>query len=240
MIEAGLGRRRVHRVNTDAQALALSTPPSGCASASRSPAPGDGRRSLSGKPPKKPRRVESVLEDADMVFVTTAWRRTGTGAAPSCELAREMAAECADVTKPFTLEGSRRSACRRGRQKLAERVDTLISIKNDRLCNWWNAKPHCNSVFGGRRHPTPVAIRASANYHRARLINMDFADVRAIMANAAPREAGARPLCEDRAWPLRSRPSPPQHDITISGAKACCQVKGGEEFDPVRVNQPPS
>jgi len=248
MIEAGLGGVEFIAVNTDAQALALSNAPiRGRIGEQITRGLGSGGDPvIGGKAAEESRdELKSVLEDADMVFVTTGLGGgTGTGAAPLiAELAREMGAlTVAVVTKPFTFEGSRRSrVAEEGAKKLAERVDTLISIKNDRLLQLVDRKAPLQQAFLVADDILRQGIQGISELITVPgLINMDFADVRAIMANGgAALMAVGKASGEERALAAAQQAiTSPLLDITISGAKGVLfNVKGGEDLTLFEVNQ---
>lgn len=140
-------------------------------------------------------RVRAALDGADMVFVTAGMGGgTGTGAAPViARVARELGAlTVAVVTKPFTFEGPRRiKQAEEGLRLLADAVDTLIVIPNDRLLS---ALPNDTPLIEAFRRCDEVlvkAVRGIADLITTQgLINLDFADVRAVMANGGPAIMG--------------------------------------------------
>jgi cell division protein FtsZ len=143
MIEAGLGGVEFIAVNTDAQALMLSNAPVRVRIGSeltRGLGSG-GDPTMGGKAAEESQdELRSVLEGADMVFVTAGMGGgTGTGASPViAQIAQELGAlTVAVVTKPFAFEGARRGkSAEEGMQRLQHHVDTLIAIQNDRLLSW--------------------------------------------------------------------------------------------------------
>lgn len=96
--------------------------------------------------------IQEILKDADMVFITCGLGGgTGTGAAPIvAEIAKNSGAlTVAVVTKPFSFEGiSRQKIAESGLNRLKERVDSLISISNDRLLAVLNPNTSVGSAFG--------------------------------------------------------------------------------------------
>ena len=89
------------------------------------------------------------------------------------------------VTRPFSFEGRRRmQQAEQGIIDLAERVDTLIVIENDRLLQVVEKKTPPRTVQDGRRHPPPGRPGDHRPDHRAGIVNLDFADVRTIMRDA--------------------------------------------------------
>lgn len=133
--------------------------------------------------------IKKLMDGADMVFITAGMGGgTGTGAAPViAEIAREMGAlTVAVVTKPFSFEGPRRMRlAEEGAENLRTKVDTVIVVPNDKL-----------RAIGDRHMTLVEAFRMADDVLRQGvqgisdiitipgMINVDFADVRAIMANA--------------------------------------------------------
>ncbi len=140
MMAAGLSDVEFHVLNTDSQALRASPVPNkleiGCKVTRGRGAGADpdiGRQAAL----EDTERIVEILQGADMVFVTAGLGSgTGTGAAPVvASLAKELnALTVAVVTSPFEFEGTRRlRQAEQGLQKLAENVDTVITIPNERL-----------------------------------------------------------------------------------------------------------
>jgi cell division protein FtsZ len=139
--------------------------------------------------------IAAALEGADLVFITAGMGGgTGTGAAPIvAEVAKEMGALTVGVvTRPFTFEGRRRTnQAEEGIAALQSRVDTLIGIPNDKLL-----------VVISEQTPVQEAFRLADDVLRSGvqgisdiimipgLVNVDFADVRAIMADAGSAMMG--------------------------------------------------
>ena len=133
--------------------------------------------------------IIKVLKGSDMVFITAGMGGgTGTGAAPVvAECAREVGALTVGVvTKPFSFEGRKRQLqAERGIAKLKEKVDTLITIPNDRLLQVVDKRTPIMDAFkivddvlrqGVQGISDLIAVPA--------LINLDFADVKTIMSDA--------------------------------------------------------
>ncbi|WP_094605635.1 Cell division protein FtsZ [Sporomusa silvacetica DSM 10669] len=133
--------------------------------------------------------IIKVLKGSDMVFITAGMGGgTGTGAAPIvAECAREVGALTVGVvTKPFSFEGRKRQLqAERGIAKLKEKVDTLITIPNDRLLQVVDKRTPIMEAFkivddvlrqGVQGISDLIAVPA--------LINLDFADVKTIMSDA--------------------------------------------------------
>jgi len=139
--------------------------------------------------------IRKVLEGADMVFITAGMGGgTGTGAAPVvADLAREMGAlTVAVVTRPFTFEGPRRQKlAEQGVTSLMGRVDTIITIANDRLLNVVERKTTLMEAFRVADDVLRQGVQGISDIITIPgQINVDFADVRAVMEGAGPALMG--------------------------------------------------
>ncbi|HSI72949.1 MAG TPA: cell division protein FtsZ [Fimbriimonas sp.] len=139
--------------------------------------------------------IRKVLEGADMVFITAGMGGgTGTGAAPViADLAREIGAlSVAVVTRPFQFEGPRRTKlAEQGVTSLMGRVDTIITIPNDRLLNVVERKTSLMDAFRVADDVLRQGVQGISDIITIPgQINVDFADVRAVMANAGPALMG--------------------------------------------------
>ena len=172
-------------------------------------------------------QIESILQGADMVFITAGMGGgTGTGAAPIvAEVAREMGIlTVAVVTKPFPFEGRKRMAiAEQGLKELAEHVDSLITIPNEKLlpvlgknCSLLTAFSTANDVLLG-------AVQGIADLiTRPGMINVDFADVRTVMSEMGMAMMGTGVARgEDRAREAAEAAvrSPLLEDVDLRGAK---------------------
>ncbi|MDO4580980.1 MAG: cell division protein FtsZ [Bacillota bacterium] len=133
--------------------------------------------------------IAVMLEDADMVFVTAGMGGgTGTGAAPViAALAKEMGALTVGVvTKPFGFEGRRRAQqAEIGISELKAAVDTLITIPNDKLLQIVDKKTTMQDAFMIADDVLRQGVQGISDLiSRPALINLDFADVKAIMKDA--------------------------------------------------------
>jgi len=189
MMGEGLEGVEFHIVNTDLQALQNSPVPhkiqigskltSGLGAGSD---PAVGRQAAL----EDTERIVEAIQGADMVFVTAGLGGgTGTGAAPVvASLAKELGAlTVAVVTRPFTFEGPRRrQQAERGLTELAETVDTVIAIPNDRLLG---LLPRGTSFVEGFRAADDVLRQAvqgiSDIISTPGLINRDFSDIKTTM-----------------------------------------------------------
>jgi cell division protein FtsZ len=172
-------------------------------------------------------QIQSILQGADMVFITAGMGGgTGTGAAPIvAEVAREMGIlTVAVVTKPFPFEGRKRMAiAEQGLKELAEHVDSLITIPNEKLlpvlgknCSLLTAFSTANDVLLG-------AVQGIADLiTRPGMINVDFADVRTVMSEMGMAMMGTGVARgEDRAREAAEAAvrSPLLEDVDLRGAK---------------------
>jgi len=134
-------------------------------------------------------RVKALLKGSDMIFITAgAGGGTGTGAAPIvARIARELGALTVGiVTRPFGFEGSRRSEqADRGVQALAEEVDTLIVVPNNRLLSVLDKHTSMVDAFRVADDVLRQGVQGISDLVTLPgLINLDFADVRTIMSEA--------------------------------------------------------
>ena len=139
--------------------------------------------------------IRKVLEGADMVFITAGMGGgTGTGAAPVvADLARELGAlTIAIVTKPFVFEGPKRvKLADHGVTSLTGRVDTLITIPNDRLMDVAERKTTLLDAFRIADDVLRQGVQGISDIITVPgQINVDFADVKAVMSNAGPALMG--------------------------------------------------
>lgn len=170
--------------------------------------------------------IRKVLEGADMVFITAGMGGgTGTGAAPViADLAREIGAlTVAVVTRPFTFEGPRRSRlAEQGVTSLMGRVDTIITIPNDKLLSVVERKTTLVDAFRVADDVLRQGVQGISDIITIPgQINVDFADVRAVMANAGPALMGiGYGVGDHRALQAaQSATNSPLLEQTIHGAK---------------------
>ena len=133
--------------------------------------------------------VRDILKGSDMVFITCGLGGgTGTGGAPVvAEIARDLGAlTVAVVTRPFSFEGGQRKAiAERGFAELADKVDTIITINNDKLLQIIDKKTSLMEAFSVADDVLRQGVQGIAEIITIPgLINVDFADVRAVMQNA--------------------------------------------------------
>jgi cell division protein FtsZ len=133
--------------------------------------------------------IAAALENADLVFITAGMGGgTGTGAAPIvAEVAKELGALTVGViTRPFMFEGRRRtSQAEQGIEALQSRVDTLIVIPNDKLLSVISEQTPVQEAFRIADDILRQGVQGISDIITIPgLVNVDFADVRAIMADA--------------------------------------------------------
>ncbi len=190
-------------------------------------------------------KIIEVLEGADMVFVTTGLGGgTGTGAAPIiASLATELEAlTVAVVTKPFQFEGRRRmQQAENGIRELKECVDTVITIPNERLLHTVQKDSSLAESFAVADDVLRQAVQGISDLITVPgLINLDFADVKSIMAGMGMALMGAgRARGENRAIEATQQAisSPLLEEATIQGAKGVLiNITGGPDLTLYEVN----
>ncbi|MCA9926680.1 MAG: cell division protein FtsZ, partial [Anaerolineales bacterium] len=189
--------------------------------------------------------LHKMLRGSDMVFVTAGMGGgTGTGATPIiAQVAREEGAlTIGVVTKPFGFEGSHRMrAAEMGIEQLKEHVDTLIVIPNDRLLATADRRLSLLDSFKLADEVLHQGIQGISELITVPgLINLDFADVRAIMSvGGAALMAVGHGTGEDRAR-LAAEQALSSHllDISIDGARGILfNVTGGSNLSLYEINQ---
>ena len=171
--------------------------------------------------------IGAMLEGADMVFVTAGMGGgTGTGAAPIiAQVARECGALTVGVvTKPFSFEGRRRMKfAEMGIERLEQAVDTLITIPNDRLLHVTSANTSLMDAFCLADEVLQHATQGVSDLITIPgIINVDFADVRTIMASQGRALMGMGVAADEGravAAAQQAINSPLLEDVTIQGAK---------------------
>jgi cell division protein FtsZ len=187
----------------------------------------------------------NVLHGSDMVFVTAGMGGgTGTGAAPTiAKIAREQGAlTIGVVTRPFSFEGAQRSrAAEGGIEKLKEQVDTLIVIPNDKLLDMGDRRSSLMESFRMADDVLRQGIQGISELITVPgLINLDFADVKAIMSlGGAALMAVGTGTGEDRARMAAEQAlSSRLLDVTIDGAKGILfNVTGGPDLGLYEIDQ---
>jgi cell division protein FtsZ len=192
MIDSDVGGVEFWSINTDAQALTLAGAPSRLQIGQKlTRGLGAGGNPAIGQKAAEESRDElaAALEGADLVFITAGMGGgTGTGAAPIvAEVAKEMGALTVGVvTRPFVFEGRRRiSQAEQGIEGLKSRVDTLIIIPNNKLLEVIPEQTPMQEAFRYADDVLRQGVQGISDIITIPgLINVDFADVRAVMADA--------------------------------------------------------
>jgi cell division protein FtsZ len=184
------------------------------------------------------------LQGADMVFVTAGMGGgTGTGAAPIiAQIAQDVGALTVGVvTKPFSFEGARRrTSAEEGIAALKDRVDALITIPNDQLLKIADQKMSMGDAFALADEVLHQGIEGiSDTITKPGMINLDFADVKAIMSHAGSAlMAIGQAAGENRAaQAAQAAISSPLLDVSIAGAKGVLFNVAGTDFTLHEVNE---
>jgi len=247
MIEAGLQGVEFAALNTDAQALMMSNAPTKLQiGAKLTRGLGAGSNPEIGQKAAEESREEirQLLEGADMVFITAGMGGgTGTGGTPVvAEIAREVSALTVGVvTKPFSFEGRRRQQqAEQGIEALRDKVDTLIVIPNDRLLQVAEKKTSILEAFRLADDVLRQGVQGISDLITVPgLINLDFADVRTIMANAGSALMGIGVASgEERAIKAAKMAiSSPLLEASIEGARGILlNITGSSNLGLFEVN----
>ncbi len=247
MIEAGLVGVDFIAVNTDAQVLAISDAPTklhlGSALTRGLGAGGDPERGGAAAE-ESIDQIREAVSGADMVFVTAGMGGgTGTGASPVvARLARESGALTVGVvTQPFVFEGARRrQSALKGLEELGKHVDALICIPNDRLLKVADRKTSISDAFRLADDVLRQGVQGISDIIAIPgLINVDFADVKAIIANsgsammAIGRARGDNRLVDAAQQAVAS----PLLEASIDGARGVLfNISGGPDLTIFEVN----
>jgi cell division protein FtsZ len=248
MIDAGLHGVEFVAINTDAQALLMSDADVKLdIGRELTRGLGAGADPVIGRQAADDHREEllEVLKGADMVFVTAGeGGGTGTGAAPVvAQVAKELGAlTIGVVTRPFAFEGRRRSTqAEDGISELKDEVDTLIVIPNDRLLQ---ISDDDTSVVQAFRLADDVLLQGVQGITdlitTPGLINLDFADVRAVMNDAGSALMGiGKARGESRALEAAKLAiSSPLLEASIDGAQGVLlMLAGGSDLGLFEVNE---
>jgi cell division protein FtsZ len=192
MIQSQVSGIEFWAINTDAQALSHAQAPQKLQIGQKiTRGLGAGGNPAIGQKAAEESRDElaHALENTDLVFITAGMGGgTGTGAAPiAAEVAKEMGCLTVGVvTRPFTFEGRRRTAqAEKGIEAFRSRVDTLIVIPNNQLLSVISPETPVQEAFGVADDILRQGVQGISDIITIPgLINVDFADVRAIMADA--------------------------------------------------------
>jgi len=188
--------------------------------------------------------IQDALKGADMVFVTCGMGGgTGTGAAPViAEAAKDSGALTVGViTKPFTFEGAQRmQIAEDGLGNLKNHVDTLITIQNDRLLQVIDRKTSLLDAFRTVDEVLRQGVQGISDLIvQPGIVNVDFADIRAIMKDAGSALMGIGVASgEERAMDAaRIAINSPLLDVSIDGARGVLfAVSGGEDLTMSEIN----
>src|SRR5437870_10855296 len=248
MVETGVQGVEFIAVNMDAQALqqsgALHKVVIGGRSSKGLGAGGDPQQGERAAEISRDALIDAV-EGADMIFLTAGLGGgTGTGAAPViADIARRACAlTVAVVTLPFTFEGfQRRKAAEEGLARLRGNVDALIVIPNDRLLQLADRQMSVMEAFRLADDVLRHGVQGISDLvTMTGLINLDFADVKAVMQNAGTAlMAVGEAHGEGRAVAAaRGAISSPLLDVTIEGAKGVLlHVSGGPDLTLAEVTE---
>jgi cell division protein FtsZ len=235
-------------VNTDAQALAITEAPVRLQigeKITRGLGAG-GDHNVGQKAAEESRdEIKELVAGADMVFVTAGMGGgTGTGSAPIvAQIAKESGAlTIAVVTKPFTFEGVHRSkVAQEGISRLLGKVDTLIIIPNDRLLDLADNKTGVDTAFKMADDVLRHGVQAISEVITVPgMINLDYADVKAVMKDAGPAwmsigRGSGKNRASDAA---RAALASPLLDVTVDGAKGVLfNIVGGPDMSLFEVNE---
>ncbi len=182
--------------------------------------------------------IEEELADVDMVFITAGMGGgTGTGAAPMiADIAKRMGILTVGVvTKPFGFEGPRRrKLALEGAERLREKVDTLITVPNDRLLDVVEKRTSMSAAFAAADDVLRQGVQGISDIILLPgMINVDFADVRSIMSNAGVALMGlGRGVGEQRArLAAEAAANSPLLETNIQGARrVLVNITAGSDF----------
>ena len=189
--------------------------------------------------------IQEVLKDTDMVFITYGTGGgTGSGAGPVvAQIAKNLKAlTVAVVTRPFSFEGmTRQKIAENGLRRLKEKVDSLITISNDKLLEILDQKTPILSAFWLCDEILRQAVQGISDLIiLPGIINVDFADVKSIMENSGTALLGiGRARGEGRAEEAaKAAIHSPLLDISPKGAKGVLfNVSGGRDISLSEIDQ---
>jgi cell division protein FtsZ len=248
MVKAGLKGIEFIAINTDAQALYHSDAPTkinigkattrGLGAGSN---PDVGKQSAE----ESVEEIKEAMEGADMVFLTCGLGGgTGTGATPViANTAKEMGILTVGVvTKPFSFEGHRRKLQGdEGLENLKNKVDTLITIPNDRILSIIDKKTPLNDAFTVVDDVLRQGVQGIADLITVHgMINVDFADVKTVMENAGSALMGiGYGTGENRAAEsAKAAIESPLLELSIDGAKGVLfNITGGNDLSMFEVDE---
>jgi cell division protein FtsZ len=189
--------------------------------------------------------IKDAIEGADMVFITCGLGGgTGTGASPTiANLAKEMGIlTVAVVTRPFTFEGHRRkNQADEGLENLKNKVDTMITIPNDKILSIIDKKTPLNDAFAVVDDVLRQGVQGIADLITVHgMINVDFADIKAVMENAGSALMGiGYGTGENRAAEAaKAAIESPLLELSIDGAKGVLfNITGGNDLSMFEVDE---
>lgn len=189
--------------------------------------------------------IHEVVKGADMVFITCGLGGgVGTGSAPIvAEAAKDAGALTVGVvTKPFTFEGAQRNAiAEQGYKILKDKVDTLITIPNDRIFQIIDKKASMLNAFSMVDDILRQGVQGISELITVPgIVNVDFADIKAIMQDAGSALMGiGRATGENRASEAaKAAINSPLLELSIDGAKGVLfNVTGGSDMSMVEINE---
>ena len=182
--------------------------------------------------------IQDVIKGADMIFIACGMGGgTGTGAAPTiARIAREAGVlTVAVTTKPFSFEGAHRMRiAEKGIEELAKEVDAIITIPNDKLLQLGDANMNFREAFAACDNILRQAVEGISDLITTPgIINVDFADIKAIMSNAGSALMGiGLATGEKRAENAALHAiNSPLLEIAINGAKGVLfAISGGDDI----------
>ncbi len=248
MMESGIKGVEFIAMNTDVQVLDLSSAPRKVqlgVNLTRGLGAGGNPEIGKGAAEESKNEIRKVLEGADMVFITAGMGGgTGTGAASViADLAREIGAlTVAVVTRPFTFEGPRRQRlAEQGVTSLMGRVDTIITIPNDKLLSVVERRTTLVDAFRVADDVLRQGVQGISDIITIPgQINVDFADVKAVMSDAGPALMGiGYGVGEQRALQAaQSAINSPLLEQTIHGATGLLvNVSSSEDLTLAEANE---
>jgi len=248
MIQAGVRGVEFAAINTDAQALGRSEAPIRIRigeKLTRGLGAGGNPQVGAKAAEESAEQIYQLFKGADMVFIAAGMGGgTGTGAAPVvATIAREVGALTVGVvTKPFQFEGARRrDNADQGLQDLKERVNTLITIPNDRLLAVIDKKTSLQAAFSVVDDVLRQGIQGiSELITEPGLVNLDFADVKTIMSEAGAalmaigRGSGDQRAVEAAKMAIAS----PLLEVSMEGAKGVLfNISGGTDLTLAEISE---
>jgi cell division protein FtsZ len=248
MIDAGLSGVEFYAINTDVQALRTArTENTVQIGAELTRGLGSGANPNKGREAAEESREDlaMLLDGADLVFITAGMGGgTGTGAASVvAEIARESGAlTIGVVTKPFAFEGRKRlEAAERGIAELEAKVDTLITIPNQRILEIIEKRTPLNEAFSYADDVLRQGIQGISDMiTQPGLINLDFADVKTILTEAGTAMMGiGEGSGEHRAADAAQKAiASPLLETRIDGARGVIfNIAGGQDLSMYEINE---